>query len=155
MDKKATSEQMEQLFAFTRQHYVEYYDLQCELADHLANAIEQRWIAEPDLDFNEALKSEFKKFGIFGFTTVVERREAALSKKYHKLLWGYFKEFFKLPKIILTLFLVFVMFNVAQYNATIYMVLLACLAVFTWYKQIAVYYSYKKKIKKNRKKMAA
>ena len=40
---KLTNQQIEQLFTFTRQHYVEYYDLQSELVDHLANAIEEQW----------------------------------------------------------------------------------------------------------------
>lgn len=40
---KINTSQIDQLFIFTRQHYVEYYDLQSELADHLANAIEEQW----------------------------------------------------------------------------------------------------------------
>ena len=35
--KKLTSEQIDQLYLFTRQHFVEYYDLQTELVDHLAH----------------------------------------------------------------------------------------------------------------------
>lgn len=108
MDKelKVSQEQIEQLYVFTRKHFVDYYDLQTELVDHLANAIEQKWQEQPKLSFDDALKAEFKKFGIFGFTTLVERRQLALTKKYNRLLWAYFKEFFKLPKILLTLALV-------------------------------------------------
>ena len=40
---KLSAEQIERLYQFTRQHYVEYYDLQTELVDHLANAIEEQW----------------------------------------------------------------------------------------------------------------
>ena len=43
---KLTKEQIQQLYKFTRQHYVEYYDVQTELVDHLANDIEQIWIAQ-------------------------------------------------------------------------------------------------------------
>ena len=89
--KKITQEQNDQLFAFTIKHFVEYYDLQNELTDHLANAIEERWKTEPNLSFDDALKQEFKKFGIFGFMGVVESRQAALNKKYKKLMWGYMK----------------------------------------------------------------
>lgn len=35
-----TKEQIQSLFTFTKQHFVEWYDLQCELVDHLANDIE-------------------------------------------------------------------------------------------------------------------
>ncbi|AWH84465.1 hypothetical protein HYN59_04735 [Flavobacterium album] len=84
--KKISTEQFSQLLAFTRKHFVEYYDLQVELADHLANAIEQRWQAQPALTFDEALHLEFKKFGIFGFSDIVEQRQNALFKKYYRLV---------------------------------------------------------------------
>lgn len=99
---KLTPEQIERLYQFTRQHYVEWYDLQTELVDHLANAIEQKWQENPNLDFEEVLQLEFKKFGVFGFMDVVEKRQAALNKKYNKILWQHFKGFFSIPKIIIT-----------------------------------------------------
>jgi len=152
MAKKVSAEQMDMLFTFIRQHYVEYYDLQCELADHLANAIEMQWTTKPEMDFKDALNREFKKFGIFGFMDVVEKRQLALTKKYHKLMWGYFKEFFKLPKIILTLFVVFLVFKVVEYSVAIYTGLMISITVLGAYKLIAMYYDYRKKIKRTEKK---
>ena len=82
MEKKTLSlEQIDQLYLFTRQHFVEWYDLQSELVDHLANAIETEWQENPKLSFDEALKVQFKKFGIFGFTGVIEERQKGLTKK--------------------------------------------------------------------------
>jgi hypothetical protein len=52
---------------------VEWYDLQTELVDHLANAIEQQWQENPKILFEDALQMEFKKFGVFGFMDVVEK----------------------------------------------------------------------------------
>lgn len=100
---KLSSEQVERLYAFTRQHYVEYYDLQTELVDHLANAIEEQWQQNPKLSFEDALKMEFKKFGVFGFMEVVEKRQTTLNKKYNKLVLNELKTFFSIPKIIGTL----------------------------------------------------
>ncbi|MEO0045039.1 MAG: hypothetical protein RL705_230 [Bacteroidota bacterium] len=100
---KINAEQVERLYAFTRQHYVEYYDLQTELVDHLANAIEEQWQQNPKLSFEEALQIEFKKFGVFGFMEVVEKRQVALNKKYNKLVWQLLKTFFSIPKIIGTI----------------------------------------------------
>jgi len=97
---KLINEQIEYLFQFTRQHYVEWYDLQTELVDHLANAIEEQWQQNPKLSFEDALQIEFKKFGVFGFMDVVEKRQIALRKKYNKLVWQHFKTFFTIPKII-------------------------------------------------------
>ncbi len=101
---KLTPQQIDRLYQFTRQHYVEWYDLQTELVDHLANAIEQQWQENPKISFEDALNIEFKKFGVFGFMDVVEKRQAALQKRYSKLVWKHFKEFFTIPKIVVTLF---------------------------------------------------
>lgn len=97
---KLSSEQIEQLYQFTRQHFVEWYDLQTELVDHLANAIEAEWEQHPKLTFEEVLNLEFKKFGVFGFMDVVEKRQGALNKKYNKLVFSELKKFFSVPKII-------------------------------------------------------
>ncbi|MDG2433101.1 hypothetical protein [Flavobacterium sp.] len=100
---KLTTEQIDQLFLFTRQHYVEWYDLQSELVDHLANAIETDWEQNPTISFEAALQNEFKKFGVFGFVDVVEKRRGVLKKKYYKIVCEYFKDFFSFPKIISTI----------------------------------------------------
>ena len=99
---KLTPQQIDRLYQFTRQHYVEWYDLQTELVDHLANAIEQQCEENPKISFEEALHMEFKKFGIFGFMEVVEQRQVSLNKRYNKIVWQHFKAFFTIPKIITT-----------------------------------------------------
>ncbi len=101
--KNISPEQITQLYTFTRQHFVEHYDLQTELVDHLANGIEVSWQKNPELSFDDALQAEFKKFGIFGFMDVVESRRRALSKKYNQIVWQHFTEFFSFPKIMATL----------------------------------------------------
>ncbi|MFD1292932.1 hypothetical protein ACFQ5N_03695 [Lutibacter holmesii] len=100
--KKLNSYQIQQLYTFTRAHFVEYYDVQTELVDHLANDIEQIWQEQPHLTFEDTRTISFKKFGVFGFMDVVEARTKALNKKYWKLVWGFFKEFFKIPQVIST-----------------------------------------------------
>ncbi len=114
MKKTVSEKQIERLFEFTREHYVEHYDLQSELVDHLANAIEQRWEETPELPFEDCIKEEFKKFGIFGFMDVVEKRQKALRKKYRKLIWQEVIDFFQLPKILLTGGLTFLLYFIVQ-----------------------------------------
>ena len=104
---KLTPNQIQQLYTFTRQHYVEHYDVQTELVDHLANDIEQIWDEHPKLSFSKARDISFKKFGVFGFMEVVDARSSALNKKYWKLVLVIFKSYFKLPQVIST-FLVFI-----------------------------------------------
>ena len=108
---KLTPEQIQELYKFTRQHYVEYYDVQTELVDHLANDIEQIWQEQPNLPFEKSRDMSFKKFGVFGFMDVVEARSKALNKKYWKLIWGFFKEFFKIPQVISTVVIFMVIYT--------------------------------------------
>ena len=93
---------------------MEWYDLQSELVDHLANAIETQWQENPKLTFDQALNTEFKKFGVFGFMDVVEKRQAVLSKKYNRLVWQHFKDFFGVPKIVLTIAMTLVLFSILK-----------------------------------------
>ncbi|WP_440120244.1 hypothetical protein [Tenacibaculum sp. Ill] len=88
---KLTDQHIEQLYRFTRQHFVEHYDVQTELVDHLANDIEQIWEENPTLTFEQARENSFKKFGMFGFMTVVEKKQKQLGKKYRKIIWSYLK----------------------------------------------------------------
>lgn len=103
---KIAQDHIQELYKFTRKHYVEHYDLQTELVDHLANGIEKQWQENPNLSFEDALQNEFKKFGAFGFMDVVEEKSAAMRKKYLKVVLSFFKEFFKFPKVLLTMCLV-------------------------------------------------
>ena len=130
--KKVTSHQIERLFQFTDQHFVDYYDVQLELVDHLANAIEEQWQENPDKDFETALQEEFKKFGVFGFLEVVEARQAAMQKRYHQLMWKEAKEFLKLPKVVIlaTAFLVsFTLITQITYGVYILIGILLCLVI--------------------------
>lgn len=102
-NKKLTPREIAALYDFTRKHFVLHYDLQTELVDHLANAIEQHWAKNPNLTFDEVLNAEFKKFGVFGFSDIVAQRQAALTKRYYKLIWSYTKDFLRLPKILIAL----------------------------------------------------
>ena len=53
--QKIPENQIEKLYKFTRQHFLEWYDVQTELVDHLANGVEQQWDTKPNLSFDEAL----------------------------------------------------------------------------------------------------
>jgi hypothetical protein len=146
-EPKISKEQTERLYRFTREHFVEYYDLQTELVDHLAQGIEKQWQEHPTLDFEKALQNEFKKFGIFGFSDVVAERQAAMSKRYNTFIWRHFKEYFRLPKIILTVTTMLVLFGffsqIKQYRELVFFGVLLLYVVF--------YFTvYRKSLKKNK-----
>ncbi len=155
MKKTVSEEQIERLFQFAREHYVEHYDLQSELVDHLANAIEQRWEETPELPFEDCIKAEFKKFGIFGFMDVVEKRQKALRKKYRKLMWGQVVDFFQLPKILLTGSATFLLYFIVQSELLPRSFFLIASFAFIFFATLRLYKlqnSYKKRIEKTRKK---
>ncbi|AIZ41051.1 hypothetical protein [Cellulophaga baltica] len=108
---KLTEEQIQELYSFTRDHFVYHFDLQTELVDHLANGIEVLLLQHPNLSFNEALQMEFKKFGVFGFQEVVEERRKALNKKYLKIIFNFYKAYFTIPKIMLTVILTILLYT--------------------------------------------
>jgi hypothetical protein len=103
MNKKLTPEQVNKLFRFCHRHYVYQYDLQVELVDHLASSIEEQWKENPDITFEKALHDTFKKFGVTGFSKVKVEKEKELTRKYNRLLWKYFVEFYRWPKMLMTL----------------------------------------------------
>lgn len=97
---KLTKDQIQELYKFTRAHYVEHYDLQTELVDHLANGIERHWAQFPNLSFEEAKQKEFKKFGVFGFMDVIAERHKAMRKRYRKIIWRFLLQWWSFSKLI-------------------------------------------------------
>src|SRR5690606_10954973 len=150
--RKITEKEINQIFDFTKKHYVEFYDVQVELVDHLANAIEAQWEENPKLSFEEALQIEFKKFGIFGFTGLVEQKQAELQKYYNKMLWNELLKFVSIPKVVITIALYigiyFVLKNTGNLGEMI--ALGALLVSFTFF--IVDGFRYLYKIKKEQKK---
>lgn len=153
---KIKSIQIERLYQFTRQHYVEWYDLQTELVDHLANAIEQQWQENPNISFEDALQIEFKKFGVFGFMDVVEQRQLALNKRYNKIVWKHFKDFFTIPKVVTTFSAIgmffYILINLSKQAGIIVNTFLIGAILFFWIATIFKRVKYNKTVKVSGKK---
>lgn len=130
---KLTDTNITELYKFTRKHFVEHYDVQTELVDHLANDIEAIWEENPNLSFEKARDKSFKKFGVFGFMNVVEEKHKQVGKKYRKVLWALFKEWFKLPKLATTLALIFLFYTILR---------LPSIGIFFYYTILAIYLVY-------------
>ncbi|ARV06977.1 hypothetical protein BTO04_09890 [Polaribacter sp. SA4-10] len=132
---KLTPAHIEELYKFTRKHFVEHYDVQTELVDHLANDIEEIWQAQPHISFQEARDKSFKKFGVFGFMDVVSAKQKQLSKRYTKILWKFMKAWFSIPKLFLTLliftfFYTLVGFRINNIIIDVFLILLTILQIF-------------------------
>ena len=148
---KLTKNQIEELYKFTRKHYVYYYDVQSELVDHLANDIESAWVETPNLSFEEARDKSFKKFGIFGFMDVIEAEQKQMSKRYRKIIWRFFSEWFTMPKLLTTgvIFSIIYLFLKIPYSEYI---LLGSLFILVIYDLIFQYKNRKKEQKKEKSK---
>src|SRR5690606_22182357 len=90
---------------------VEFYDVQVELVDHLANAIEEQWKTNPNISFEEALQKEYANFGVFGFSGLVEQKKAALQNHYWHIIKIEFINFFSVPKVIISVVLFYLLFQ--------------------------------------------
>ncbi len=147
---KLTEKHIEELYKFTRQHFVEHYDVQTELVDHLANDIEVIWQEKPYLSFEDAKKQSFKKFGVFGFMEVVKQKQKQMKKKYWRIVWSFIKEWFQLPKIILTFGLTFLFYTILQleYAKAIVAVFYIIMIVYAYYRL----YNLRKVIRKKKRK---
>jgi hypothetical protein len=97
-----TKEQIEHLFVFCRKHYVRYYDVQLELVDHLANAIEDKMNADKNLSFEKALHEVYKGFGVMGFSKVLASKEKEAGKKCRKIRRKIYWSYFTPPKLAMT-----------------------------------------------------
>lgn len=111
-DRKLTSRQIEELFTFVEQQDVKYYDVQMELVDHFASAIEQRMETDPDLLFEDAVRQVQRQFNRFDFSHIIDEKEEALRKKYRKLERRYIGDFFSWPKIVSTLFITLLFYQI-------------------------------------------
>lgn len=144
---KLTQPQIQNLYNFTRQHYVEHYDLQTELVDHLANDIESVWQTEANLSFEDARDKAFKKFGVFGFMDVLERRQKTMNKRYIKYLWVELKQWFTFPKLITTIavFLIIYMSLSSVLAKSLLIGFYALICVFVIYKSIQLNRQFKQR----------
>lgn len=97
-----TEAQYESLYTFCRRHYVQYYDVQVELVDHLSEAIEEKMKMNPKLSFEQALDSVYAGFGIKGFADIVATQMEMVSKKVRKQKWRLFFSYYTVPKITMT-----------------------------------------------------
>ena len=137
MNKRLSQEQINNLFELCEFHNVYYYDVQIELVDHMASAIEAIWEIHPEISFEEAVFQICEQFGVdpcfnaayksllppisgdhfkgeSGFDAIKEAKEKELRSKYDRLQWKYIGEFFHLPKIILTLAITFTLYFILR-----------------------------------------
>lgn len=74
MNKQLTELQMQTLITFIRMKKVRFYDVQLEIADHFATAIEEKWQENPGLPFEETMIQFYEMADLSVFYTLRQFR---------------------------------------------------------------------------------
>ncbi|MGR3811862.1 hypothetical protein [Jiulongibacter sp. NS-SX5] len=144
---KLNETQIQDLFHFTERHYVEHYDVQVEIVDHLASAIEERLEKNPNQVYEQVLDDVYQSFGPMGLSGFVDSMEKRVYERGRREALKEFKSFFTIPKIFLTLILfVATCFFVDIMPSSIYVPSLLVIVVSTAAIMLTVYFLRKRRI---------
>lgn len=89
-----SQQQLEEIKQFVLSKGFVYLDVQMEIIDHVASALEERMEADSKLDFSKALQETYNSFGALGFSTIADAVANGLHKKYNRFFWKTFQSFF-------------------------------------------------------------
>ena len=107
VEKQLTKSQIQHLFDFTRQHRVRHLDVQIELIDHLASAIESRWAENPNWSFERILETVHNDFGIYGFGKLEMEKQRVIEEKMGRSIWKFVKSYFTIPRLLATVAIIY------------------------------------------------
>ncbi len=124
MHKKLTEEQVAKLFAFCQKNEIYAFDLQIEIVDHLASSIEEQWQGNPELTFGWALKNALDKFGKTRLKKLEHKLRRQLKQNFNRILFSYLLEYFRWPKIVITVIVFLSIFTLLQFTNNNFRILL-------------------------------
>ena len=117
MEKQVSKLQLDTLVQFIEAKGVKHYDIQLEIADHFASAIEEKWVTEPALVMEEEMVRMYEAFKDPKFKKLTATKGRALQKKWLIRCWKHFKDFFTFPKLVLTIILVLSLHQILNWAA--------------------------------------
>jgi hypothetical protein len=115
MEKKLTAEQVEYVFNYVASKDIKWYELQVELTDHFVSRMEEFWAKDPELTFHQVKQYAENEFGRNGFKAIEEERTQILQKEYKNRQLKMVVEYFKFPKIMGSILLVFLTYKSSFY----------------------------------------
>ncbi|QTE21560.1 hypothetical protein [Polaribacter cellanae] len=89
---------------------IKYYDVRTEIVDHFANILEEKLDKTPDLDFKKEIQNIHRNFSDRGFSKLLKEKTSAVQKQFYKMFFKHLITFFKLPKIIISGALFYVLY---------------------------------------------
>lgn len=126
MKKQLTADQISYLFSFAESKHVKYKDIQYEIVDHLASAIEAELDAYPFLTFERATERVYGRFPLTGFMQWMEQKEESLTKYWKGRQRKYMLRFLKLPQVVAVFTCIYAMAEVFQSQNTVLIIGLLC-----------------------------
>ena len=91
---------------------IKYYDVRTEIVDHFANILELKLDKNPNLNFKKEIENIHRNFSDRGFSKLLKQKTTSVIKQFYKQYFKHLITFFKLPKIIITGFLFFVLVQI-------------------------------------------
>jgi hypothetical protein len=118
MKEQLSDEEIKLLFTFVESKNVHYKDVQYEIVDHLASAIEEKQEENPSFGFNRALDEVYSKFPITGFNLLIDAKQSALTKFWYRKFLSYLLSYFKMPKIVISGMIAYTISQILIYGNT-------------------------------------
>lgn len=136
-ERKLTPKEIELIYDFCCDRGISEYEIQSELVDHLASAIEETWKEKPDSSFHDALFEAYHQFGPDGFKKLAKSKKRAFQRQYNLVFLKFLGSFFQLPRIILTFALCFSLFAILRVfearEPVMFFIQGFSLALYLWY----------------------
>ncbi len=96
--KYLTTLQIQELHKLVERNAIKYYDVEVEIVDHYASAIEEIWAKDPSVSFYRAQMMVYKEF--WDFQDLEKEKMKKISIQAYKDLWTSIKSMFGWPKIL-------------------------------------------------------
>ena len=108
-----------------------HYDIQNEIIDHLASAIEEKMEAEPERNLGEITREVYESFGVDGFNKMEDTFRKSVQKKHRKRYWSTLSRYFTIEKYGLGFLVAFTFYFLFQSDSYASWVLRGSLLGFT------------------------
>lgn len=119
MQKQLNKSEINQIVSFLKENDVKHYDVQLEMLDHFATAIEEKWETYPSgWNFKLKILDVYNPIGKEGFKKIVAEKMGAANRKAYKYAFSLVKQFFKIPPIIFSTLVIVYLFELLRNPAT-------------------------------------
>jgi hypothetical protein len=98
-----TTSEIQEIYRFVASRGIEQIDIQHEIVDHVASAIEEKRRQHPEQPLDEAIREVHRSFGVLGFSKISDAYAERVMRENWRAFWQQFRAFFTTPKIAIPL----------------------------------------------------